>query len=79
MKADSYGKASFSFTNIPAGEYLIAAFVDANSNGKLDCSGWGFAEEPTFYYNPLLIPCIGNNRYDQKFKVVRNVNGIRLK
>jgi uncharacterized protein (DUF2141 family) len=79
VKADSSGKGSFSFINVPAGEYLIIAFVDANNNGRLDCSTWGFVEEPTLFYKPNLIPGAGTNWHDQKFGVVQNVNGIILK
>ena len=79
LKADSSGKAYFSFTNIPAEEYLIIAFVDANNNGMLDCNTLGFVEERTFFYKPQLMPGAGTNWYDQKFGVVQNVSGIILK
>lgn len=36
-----------SFTNIPAGKYAIAAYVDANGNGKLDSN---FVGRPTELY-----------------------------
>jgi uncharacterized protein (DUF2141 family) len=79
MKADSSGKTSFSFTNVPAGEYLIIAFVDVNNNGILDRTTWGFVEEPTLFYMPNPIPGAGTNWHDQRFEVVTNVSGIILK
>ena len=79
VKADSSGKGSFSFTNVPAEEYLILAFVDANNNGRLDCSAWGFPEEPTLFYKPKLTTGPVANWHDQKFEVVQNVSGIILK
>lgn len=46
------GKASFRFTEIPAGHYAIGAFHDANANSKLDKfmgiprEGFGFSRNP---------------------------------
>nr|WP_279598213.1 DUF2141 domain-containing protein [Methylobacterium sp. J-026] len=36
----------FTFRGVPAGTYAVAAFQDANSNGRLDRTGLGLPLEP---------------------------------
>ena len=48
------GQAHASFAGIPAGNYAVSVFHDANSNGKLDAfagipkEGYGFSRNPGF-------------------------------
>jgi len=78
VKATPSGKASFTFTDVPKGEYLIVAFADENGNGKLDLDTWGFVQEPVWFFKQN--PMGGNvNWYDQKFEVDKNMTGIIMK
>lgn len=40
------GDVSFSFKNLPAGEYAIMVFHDVNGNGELDTNLFGMPSEP---------------------------------
>jgi uncharacterized protein (DUF2141 family) len=76
VKASPSGKASFTFKDVPKGDYLIMTFADENKNGKLDCAPLGWALEPTGYHKP---PIEGHtNWYDQKFEVDKDVTGLVL-
>lgn len=78
VKAIPSGKAYFTFTGVPKGEYLIVAFADENGNGKFDTDTFGHGLEPWWVYkqNPM---GGGINWYDQKFEVDKDVTGITLK
>jgi uncharacterized protein (DUF2141 family) len=39
------GKAALRFTDLPKGEYAVTAFLDENSNGKLDTNLFGIPTE----------------------------------
>jgi uncharacterized protein (DUF2141 family) len=39
------GKATLQFTNLPKGEYAVTAFLDENSNAKLDTNLFGIPTE----------------------------------
>ena len=76
VKANSSGKASFVFDEIPKGEYLIFSFVDENNNGKLDCDTEGWPEELNCTFKPFSIEAGGHNWYGQKFEVDKDITGI---
>lgn len=40
------GKATLQFADLPPGEYAITAFLDENSNSKLDSNLFGLPTEP---------------------------------
>lgn len=42
----SGGRALFTFRDLPSGAYAVAAFQDANGNGRLDRTGLGLPLEP---------------------------------
>jgi uncharacterized protein (DUF2141 family) len=78
VKASPSGKASFTFKDVPKGDYLIIAFADENGNGKVDVDTWGFAQEPVWAYKQS--PTSGYlNWSDQKFEVDKDITGITLK
>ena len=75
VKANSSGKTSFEFKEVPKGEYIIILFVDENNNGILDCNPEGWPEEPlSMYKRPST--GVGHNWYDSKFEVNRDITGI---
>jgi uncharacterized protein (DUF2141 family) len=76
VKASPSGRASFTFKEVPKGDYLIMAFADENKNGKLDCDTAGFFLEPASFYKPSIQH---TNWYDQKFEVDKDVTGINIK
>jgi uncharacterized protein (DUF2141 family) len=71
------GRASFTFDQVPRGDYIIIGFVDQNGNGKLDFDTWGFTTESTRSYKAP--PTMAWNWNDQKFTVDKEVSGITLK
>ena len=49
---ESHGDtASFSFVNIPEGQYLLVGYMDTNDNGIMDKGPWGVPTEPYFTLN----------------------------
>jgi uncharacterized protein (DUF2141 family) len=40
------GKATLQFTGLPPGDYALTAFLDENSNNKLDANLFGLPTEP---------------------------------
>ena len=76
VKANSLGKASFVFDEIPKREYLILSFVDENNNGKFDCDAWGEPQELYCTFKPSSIEAEGINWYGQKFEVDKDIRGI---
>ena len=40
------GKATLQFADLPAGDYALTAFLDENSNNKLDSNLFGLPTEP---------------------------------
>lgn len=40
------GKASLAFPDLPAGDYALTAYLDENSNSKLDSNLFGLPTEP---------------------------------
>jgi uncharacterized protein (DUF2141 family) len=79
VKADTSGKASFTFQDVPIGEYVIIAFVDENANGKLDYDTWGFIQEPWWMYKQNPNVGMSASWHDVKFEVIENVSGIVIK
>lgn len=78
IKANPSGKASFTFKDVPKGDYLIIAVADENGNGKIDVDTWGFVQEPMWVYKQN--PTGGQLSWsDQKFEVDKDVTGIMLK
>ena len=50
-------------------------FVDENNNGKFDCDPEGWPKEPfSMYKRPSA--AVGQNWYDSKFEVNRDITGI---
>ena len=78
IKANTSGKASFAFKDVPKGEYVVHAFADENSNAKMDTDTFGSAIEPRDYYKPMSAG-IHANWSEQKFNVDKDVTGIVLK
>jgi len=78
VKANSAGKASFAFKNVPKGEYVVRVFGDENNNGKFDCDTWGFPLEPVSSYKPS-VDGVQANWGEQKFKGDKDVTGIVVK
>jgi len=78
IKANSSGKASFTFKGVPKGEYIIVAFADENGNGKMDLTMYGLSVEPLWVYKEI---SKGQKLQwsDQKFVVDKDVTGITLK
>lgn len=68
------GRASFNFTNVPKGDYVIFAFVDSIENGKADFDGWGMPKEQMYFYKEADMW----SWYDQKFSVDKDITGIQL-
>jgi len=75
VKADVYGRASFAFTDVPKGDYLLIVFADENNNGKLDRNTWGDLLEPCCTYNTTEI---GWNWHNHKFEVDKDTTGLVL-
>lgn len=78
VRASPSGRASFTFKEVPKGDYLIMDFADENNNGKFDCDTMGMGLEPVrFYKRP--IDEGHTNWYHQKFEVDKDVTGIEMK
>jgi hypothetical protein len=69
------GSCEFKFTNIPKGDYIVFAYVDANENGKLDVDTWGMLKETACFHRESMGMV---SWHDQKFTVDRDVGGIQL-
>ena len=78
VKANSSGKASFAFNDVPKGDYVVLAFADENSNAKLDTDSQGYAIEPRDYYKPRPQEAYASWN-EQKFTVDKDITGIALK
>jgi uncharacterized protein (DUF2141 family) len=77
VKANAAGKASFAFTAVPKGEYVVRVFADENNNGKHDTDAMGFPIEPIGMYRR---PEGGHHNWsEQKFEVDKDVTGIVVK
>ena len=78
VKANSAGKASFAFKNVPKGEYVVRVFYDENNNGKFDRDTWGYPLEPINSYKP---PADGihSNWTEQKFPADKDITDIVVK
>jgi uncharacterized protein (DUF2141 family) len=79
VKADPLGKASFTFKDVPKGDYVMIVFVDENGNGKLDCDSWGFVQEQMWTYKKNPVTGLTPGWHDLKFQVNENVSGILVK
>lgn len=65
-------KATFTFENLPAGEYAISVFHDENSNGKLDTNFMGIPKEAYAASNDAK-GFMGPPKYkDAKFQATQN-------
>jgi hypothetical protein len=66
------GRASFAFTQIPSGTYGVLAFRDKNVRRILDQDGF---KKPLSGYR---VNAFSANWEDIKFKVNRNITGIKI-
>lgn len=73
----SNGKVEFSFQNVPAGEYLLQGFQDANGNGELDEGSFG-PTEPWVIHGYKPSAWSGPSFDKSKFSVEDDMVGIKI-